>query len=383
MTPHQPPIHTTWRSGLLPLPIVALLVACSGDRPPTEAVQAVYVSEVRNASQTEHRRFSGVIAARVESDLSFRAGGLLQERLVAEGDRVRAGTPLARLDASDWRLAEAAADQQVQAARADALQSESDAARFARLLSDGSVASADAERQRARADAAAARLAQAQAELALARNRVAYTTLLAPFGGVVTRVRAEPGQVIAEGVPVFSLARSDGIDVVIDLPEQLADRIDTWRAMARLPADPEGTGQPLVLREVAGTAIPTTRTVRVRYAAPATDPRWALGRSVEVRMERPDARDGATLPVSALVTTDGQTAVWLVNAADGSLVRRVVQAVAQAAESVRVKGLPDGALVVSVGAHKLDGGLRVRPLRRDPAAPAATGVPGFTPRVTP
>lgn len=362
---------------------LSLLVACSGDEPVQAQPQAVYVSQARNATAHEQRRFSGVIAPRVESHLAFQAGGKMLERLVQEGDHVRAGMPVARLDPKDLRLAEQAADQQVQAARADADQSASDAARFTRLLADGSVAAADAERQQARADAAAARLAQAQAQLTLARNRVAYATLVAPFSGVVTAVRGEPGQVVAEGTPVFTLARSADIDVVIDLPEQLAAGVRDWRVTGRLAADPEAVEHALVLREVAPAASRTTRTVRVRYAAPSTAVGWTLGRSVDVRMERPDSRDGATLPVSSIVSTDGRSTVWLVNPQDGSLQRKEVEPLAQGAGTVRVKGLPDGALVVSVGAHRLDEGLRVRPVPRDPGTPPAAGATDSTQRTTP
>ena len=55
-----------------------------------------------------------------------------------------------------------------------------------RLLADGSVGAADHERQKARADAAAARYEQATRQLALARNRDGYTTLVAPYAGVIT-----------------------------------------------------------------------------------------------------------------------------------------------------------------------------------------------------
>lgn len=360
-----------------------LLVACSAEPPADTPIPAVYVTEVRHDVSGQRHAFSGVVAARVETELGFRVGGQLAERHVAVGDRVRRGQPLARLDTDDLRLAEQAAAQQVQAARVDARQSASDAARFERLLVDGSIGAADAERQAARADAAAARLLQAQAQWALARNRLGQTTLIAPYDGVITAIRAEPGQVVAEGTPVMAMARSGDTDVLVDIPEQLATQVTQWRAQARLAADPGAPSLPLTVREVAPAASSTTRTVRVRYRVPTEAPSaasgWTLGRSLEVSLQREGTGpSSASLPLTAIVSTDGRPSVWLVNAHDGTLKRQAVNTLDQDTQTVRVQGLPPGALVVSVGAHKLDEAQRVRPVVRTPLA-ARSGAGGTTP----
>ncbi|TMG96717.1 MAG: HlyD family efflux transporter periplasmic adaptor subunit [Betaproteobacteria bacterium] len=100
------------------------------------------------------------------------------------------------------------------------------------MLADGSVGSADHERQKARADAAAARLEQARRQLDLARNREGYTTLVAPYAGVVTALRFERGQVVAEGQPVLSLARDGEREIVADLPR------NGWARCAPSPPRP-------------------------------------------------------------------------------------------------------------------------------------------------
>jgi membrane fusion protein, multidrug efflux system len=74
---------------------------------------------------------------------------------------------------------------------------------------------------------------------------------------------------------------------------------------------------------------------------------------------------GAELPVSALLATGvPEAAVWLVDAGSGALQRMPVRLLAQTTDHVRVAGLPEGALVVSVGAQKLDAGMKVRPVPR-------------------
>ncbi|WP_164886821.1 efflux RND transporter periplasmic adaptor subunit [Piscinibacter defluvii] len=361
----------------LAAPLAAALAACSppGSTPP--ALPAVYVTPVVLQPAAHERRFTAVVAPRVESDLAFRTGGKVLARLVDLGQSVRAGQPLARLDGKDLRLAVDAAAEQWRAAEVDAQQAASDAARFTRLAADGSIPGADRERQQARADAAAARLAQAQRQLDLARNRDGYTTLAAPFDGVVTAVRVEPGQVVAEGQPAFAIARAQELELAVDVPEALAATLALQQASATGPA---GAALPLRLRELAPSAHPATRSFRARYALAAPRPEgWRLGMTVELRLAGRAAAAVAELPAGALLKADGAPAVWLVadpaRDSAGTLRAQPVEVLGQSGDRVRLRGLPDGAWVVSAGAHKLDARMRVRPVARPldaplPAAPA-------------
>ena len=365
----------------------ALLAACSPPPAPAPVVPSVFVSPVRNDNGATQRVLSGSVRPRVEAELSFRTGGKVTARLVELGQAVRAGQALARLDPADYQLAVQAADEQQRAAEVDAVQAASDAARFKRLLADGSVGAADAERQQARADAAAARLTQAQKQAELARNRAAYAVLTAPFDGVVTAVRFEVGQLVDDRQPVLSLARPGELEVVVDVPEPLVAGLKGWQASV-LPGEGAGTAQgrplPLRLRELAPAANPATRTTRARYAlaAPGDAAAWRMGMTAEVRLQRPGVQAGAELPLGALLVTQAATAgpaVWLVDAGTGALKRQPVQLLSQTTDHVRVGGLADGALVVSVGAQKLDAGLKVQPVQRPlVAAQAALNAPVAT-----
>ena len=346
-----------------------LLVACTPTPAPEPVVPAVFVSPVRNDSGRELRVFSGSLRPRVEAELAFRVGGKVVARSVELGQRVRAGQVLGRLDPADYLLAERAAAEQERAAEVDASQAASDAARFQRLLADGSVGGADAERQQARADAAAARLAQARRQAELARNRAAYAVLTAPFDGTVTALRFEAGQQVGEAQPVLSLARPGEWELQVDLPEGLVAGLADWQAEARL--GDSGPLLPLRLRELAPSAAAASRTYRARYALAGSVPAETLriGMTAELRLTQVQARQGAELPVGALLRSAAPSpSVWLVDPRSGALQAAPVQLLSQSTDRVRVAGLPDGALVVSVGAQTLDAGLRVRPVQRPLAA---------------
>lgn len=351
----------------------ALLAACSDPPAPVAVAKPVFVTTVTQAdASAQTRAFNAVVRARVETDLGFRTGGKVVERLVEVGDSVKAGQALARLDPADYRLAVSAAADQVQAASVDAKQAASDEARLRRLLADGSVGTADHERQKARADAAAARLEQAQRQLDLARNREGYATLVAPYAGVVTALRFERGQVVTEGQPVLSLARDGEREIVADLPEEWVGRARTLAAEATPWHDAKSPVR-LVLRELSPLASAQGRTFRVRYAAaPQSHEQVAalpLGSTMQLKLSAPNAGPAATvLPVSALVKASGSAGVWVLDAKGSGLIFKPVQVVGIDDASVRVTGLAVGSRVVSVGAQKLDAGITVRAVERAPEA---------------
>jgi RND family efflux transporter MFP subunit len=345
-----------------------LLVACSGPPAPAAVAHPVFVTTVTPASSTQARAFTGVVHARVETDLGFRTGGKVVERLVDVGDTVKAGQVLARLDPADYQLAAGAAADQVQAASVDAQQAASDEARFGRLLADGSVGAADHERQKARADAAAARLDQARRQLELARNREGYAALVAPYAGVITAIHFERGQVVPEGQSVLSLAREGEREIVVDLPEEWVGRARTLIASAT-PWQESKPPLPLTLRELSPLASAQGRTFRARYAATAQSREQIaalpLGSTMQLNLSAPATGQAvAVLPVTAVVKASGSAGVWALDAKGSGVVFTPVQVVASDDAFVHVTGLAAGARVVSVGAQKLDAGMTVRAIER-------------------
>lgn len=366
-TPHirQPKrAHSLGSMALLLGAVAAMtaLSACAPQEAKTPPLPTVYVTPVRNDLGEDLRVLSGTVQPRIETHVAFRTGGKVTARLVDIGQPVRAGQPLARLDAADYQLAVDAAVEQLRAAQVDATQSASDAARFKRLLQDGSVGAADQERQQARADAAAARLVQAERQLDLQRNRAGYAVLVAPFDGVVTARQVEVGQMVAEGQPAISLAQPAELEVVVDLPETLAPAVREQIGQARIAGLP-GLVK-LRLRELAASASVTGRTFRARYAIESPPAGLRMGVTADVQLARKGATSSAELPAGALLTTHQQPTVWVVNEKTGALTRQPVALLSQSTDRVRVTGLPDGVLVVSAGAQKLDAGMKVQTAKR-------------------
>lgn len=355
----------------------ALLPACTQPAPPAPGIQPVFVTTVRNQESTQSRVFTATVQPRYQTELGFRVGGKVNERLVEVGQRVRAGQALARLDSTDYRLGLASAVDQQRAADVDANQAAADDRRLGRLMTDGSVATADHERQKARADAADARREQARRQVGLALHRVDYTTLAAPFAGVVTAVQFEVGQVVGEGQRVISIARSGDIEIVADLPEQFATNAERWKVSGQL-WERGGKRFDLRLRELAPVAAPHARTFKAKFSMvrpdAATMAELRLGMSVELTLERQGGIAATTLPVTALLKSRGEPSVWVVDAKAGTVANRPVRVIAYTQNTVVLAALPDGTKVVTVGAQKLDASMQVLAVERSGTGITLEGV---------
>ena len=104
---------------LLPLVLAACSDAASSSADPRLQPPLVRIATVELAAQSK-RSFTGVVAARVQSDLGFRVPGKVLERFVDAGQTVKRGQPLMRIDPTDLRLAMRAHEEAVAAARARA-----------------------------------------------------------------------------------------------------------------------------------------------------------------------------------------------------------------------------------------------------------------------
>jgi RND family efflux transporter MFP subunit len=342
-------------------PIAAMLSGCS-DEPPAEPLRSVRTAEIRYDKATETNRYVGTVQSRHEVNEAFRVGGKILQRKVDVGQKVRAGDVLALLDDVDYRHAEEAARQALVAATTQARQAESDRQRLNALKLDGSVSVSDEEKAQTAQETAAATAEAASQQLELARNRLKYTVLRASRSGVVTAVRAEAGQVVAEGQPVVSIANEGEPEIVTDVPEDHLAMFKASRYQAWLASAPGQTFD-VVLRELSPQAAAQTRTFRARLK-PATPRILPLGATATLVVERPvgDA-PAAAIPASAITQNKGQPAVWLVRRSAAEPVGTVELAGLTVHgyrnDDAIVSGLPDGALVVTAGVQKMAPGLKV------------------------
>ncbi|HET7366016.1 MAG TPA: efflux RND transporter periplasmic adaptor subunit [Burkholderiales bacterium] len=343
--------------------VAAALSACGQHKPPAEALRQVRVAEVRYDASQETNRYFGSVQARYEVDQGFRVGGKVVARRVDVGQKVRRGDVLATLDDTDYKLAAEAAEQGLTASQTQARQAESDRRRLEALKADGSVSASDDERATSNAAATQANAEADARKLELARNRLDYTRLRASQDGVITSVKFEVGQVVAEGQPVVSIAKEVEPEIVVNVPEDQLAVFKASRYKAALTSAP-GESFDVVLRELSPQAASTTRTFRARLK-PAKPRMLPLGASATLMVERPvkSETQAAAIPASAITQSKGQPAVWIVrregpeSVATVNLSNVVVHEYRN--DVALVSGPNPGELVVIAGVQKMAPGLKV------------------------
>lgn len=343
--------------GILGLTAVALAGCGKSNTDPRTLPPLVRTATAGATGENAHE-FTGIVGARVQSDLGFRVGGKIVARLVDAGQAVRRGQPLMRIDPTDYALAAQAAAGTVAAARARAVQAGAEEARYRDLVSAGAVSASAYDKAKADALAARAQLSAAEAQARTSRNDAAYTLLIAEADGVVAETLAEPGQVVAAGQTVVRLARSGPREAVVSLPEDRRPAIGTVTQASTY----SGLRGQATLRQLSDAADPATRTFEARFTlagAPAAAP---LGSTVTIRLASPGTRDLLTIPLGAVDDRGRTPGVWVVDTRGGPKVRfQPVRLVAISEETATISaGLKPGERFVALGAHMLHPNQAVR-----------------------
>jgi len=335
---------------------------------PRTQTALVRVATVEPSGHTE-RSFTGIVAARVQSDLGFRVPGKILERLVDTGQTVKRGQPLMRIDPSDLRLATRAHEESVAAATARARQTADDEARYRDLVPTGAVSASAYDKVKAAAESARAELNAATAQADVARNETGYAMLLSDADGVVVETLAEPGQVVAGGQVVVRVARAGRREAVIQLPETLRPAIGS---IGQASLYGNGLAGPAKLRQLSDAANPHTRTFEARYVLQGRLADAPLGSTISIHIPNGVSAPQLQVPIGALFDAGKGPGVWLVEGETPRVTWRAVHVAGLGDEAASVVGaLKAGDRVVALGAHLLHEGEQVRLTGSEAVARAA------------
>lgn len=317
---------------------------------------------VVGGGQGESLSFPGTVQAADRAELSFRVAGPLVELPVNEGDEVRRGQLLARIDPRDFEIALAES-------RAAFEKGEADYNRYKNLYERNAVPLAELELRRAQRDVSAAGFDQAQANL---RD----TRLLAPFSGRVGRKFVENFEDVVAKERILTLHDINRVEAVIDVPEYVMatfrDRSDR-RFTASFTSAP-GVEFELSFKEAAAEADIQTQTFRVTFSMPQPEELRVLpGMTAEVNayVEAPVDEAGGPaeflIPAEALFASPGgDPQVWVVDTGDLTVHQREVRVGPVTGEnSIRVlEGLERGETIAVAAVHQLQNGSKIRLMAR-------------------
>ena len=330
---------------------------------------------------------SGYVTARRQATVSAQITGTIREVLIEEGEHVKAGQVLARLDDSAYQASVAQAQAQVYAAQAleiqyqgQLAQAQREARRGQDLVDRGLASRQSLELAQTQEATLGAQLqAQhrqvelAQAALRGAQVQLGYCTVRAPFAGVIVAKSAQSGEIISPisagggftRTGVGTIVDMDSLEIEVDVNEAYINRVTAeQRAQAVLDAYPDWV-IPAHVIAIIPTADRNKATVKVRVGLDQKDSRILPDMGVRVSfLEReaaagqaPAVIAGVLVPGSAIVTGAGGQLVYVV---EGERARARVVKPGQAYGDLRaVTGISAGVSVVRAPPAALRDGARV------------------------
>jgi RND family efflux transporter MFP subunit len=265
--------------------------------------------------------FSGPLVAPGTAVVRAKAPGTLVSLAVGEGSRVQAGQVLGRLDLSELTSRVAERSALLRSYQAQLAQAERTHASNQRLADQKFISAIALDNSRAALDTARAQVAAAQAQLDTIRVGLRDAALVAPIAGVVHKRHVVPGE---------KLSMEQTVLTIVDLRQlELAGNVGTHEVSLLAAGMPvqvrvEGFGADVsgTLARIAPAAEPGTRSIAVTIQLPNPKEQFRAGQYALARVAIADPTQRLTVPLSAIVTTAGQSHVWTIE--NGALLRRAV-----------------------------------------------------------
>jgi membrane fusion protein (multidrug efflux system) len=369
-TSRKTPLART--TAVLALAIALALAGCGGGTPPEgqasgtattgadgkpveEKVPAVPVEVARVTKQVISASYSGTasLEAPAEAQVVAKASGVVLQVMVEEGDQVKAGQVLARIDPDRARL-------EMERSRATVRKLENNFRRAQELLASKLVSAESVEQIRFD-------LESARASYELSQLELSHTNIVAPISGVVAQRMVKVGNLIGLNAPAFRVVDISQLEGVLNVPERELATLRPGMPLRMVVDAVPGevfVGRVDRISPVVDSGSGTFRVVCAFEGGGTLRP-GMFGRIEVVYDERVDA---LTMPRVALLDDEGEPAVFVVR--DGKAVRVPVELGYVNGELAEVRsGLKEGEDVVTAGKVAIRDGSEVEVI--NPAAPAA------------
>jgi len=261
---------------------------------------------------------TGTLTAERQASVRAQIAGSILTVTAEPGQAVRKGQVLARLDSASLTDAYNSARSAVTSARGNLGVTQRELARQRALLAAGAVAQRNVETAQQNVVAAQASLAAAQSQLAGAEKQLGYTSVTAPFAGVVSERPVSAGDVVQPGTALYTVVDPSSLQLEAAVPAEQLTRLKVGSPVVFTVtgyANHTFRGQ---IARINPSADPTTRQVRVYAEIPNPGNDLVAGLYAEGRIES-ESRNGLVVPTAAIDRRLARPAVLLVR--DGKVAR--------------------------------------------------------------
>lgn len=300
-----------------PLPtliLAALLSACGGAEPPAAdgaPAPALATMEVAVEAVDEEYFFDGVIEAANQSTVSAQTGGRVAELPFDVGDYVPKDAVIVALRGKEPQARQQQALAAVREAEAQLKETQLYYRRAGTLFEQGALSQSDMDRVEANYEKARAHYESAKAAAVEAEAQLDYTTVRAPYAGVVTARHVELGETVYPGTKLMTGIALQNLRAAVDVPQRQIEALRTHRR-ARV-IFPDGRSVEAAALTIFPFADPQTHTVKVRVNLPDGEQAVYPGMLVKIAFVA-DRRAVLPVPLVSIARRSEVTAVYIVHA---------------------------------------------------------------------
>jgi RND family efflux transporter MFP subunit len=302
----------------------ALLASACGKSATTEAsattapalieIGRENVVEVTSQEITVGPLVSGELKAEREATVRAEVGGAILQVLPREGEAVKVGTLLARIDGKTIQDAYASAQSGLRSAEQTSEWAQKEAARIEALVKGGALAERDAELARNQATQAKAAADDARSRVTSVRKSLDDLTVRAPIAGIVSKRHVNVGDVVAPGGELYTIIDPSSMRLEASVP---SDQIAAVRVGATVDFTVRGYPQEKFagrIERVSPSADAVTRQVPIFVTIPNKQQRLVAGLFAEGRLQR---ESKTTLVVPQTAVNENTGAPWVLRVQDG------------------------------------------------------------------
>ncbi len=351
--------------------VVSRLGGDGATHTPVDTALAVSVINVSEHAVQPTISLNGEVRPVRDIQVTAPASGVrILELLVDEGDTVRQGQAMARLDTNVALAQIRAAEANVAQAQSAAVRARGEYQRAESIRDSGALSTEAIEARRSAAIAAEAQLAAARAQLSEVNARLGGGYVRAPASGKVIRRTAEIGRNV-DGQVLFRIAAGNQLEVAAQVAEEEALALQVGQPATFTLVD--GSTVEGRLRRLPGSIDSRTRTGEALFAL-AADSRVRAGMYVRGEAQLP-AREVLAIPQSSVLYDNGQAYVFVLDGQNRAQRVNVALGVRDGDLVEIASGLELNQRLVGAGAAFLQPGDRVQPLPQQ-TAPQTTGLRG-------
>jgi RND family efflux transporter MFP subunit len=291
----------------------ALAAGCAESPPPAggdgaaAGLATVVVESARVARETA---FDGAVEALNQSTVAAQTSGRVVELPYDVGDHVEKGAVIVRFTATEQRARLQALDASAAEAKARLAEAQLAYDRTRDVYERKLIAKAQFDKAQADLDAARARAEATRAQLTEAREGVGYTTIVAPYAGIVVARHVQLGETVAPGKPIMTGLSLEHLRVVVEIPQQHIGPLRRHRK-ARVILPDGGSVDASALR-IPPSADPATHSFRVLVELPPDDHGVFPGTLVKVAFVSGE-EERLLVPAQAVVRRGELTAAYVVD----------------------------------------------------------------------